>query len=310
LWAAVKARQERTRKKLRARAGAALGGLRRRRYLFSSLTRCGECGAGFITLARNRLGCFGASARGTCTNRLTIRRDEVEQRVLKALRENLLRKDLFDDFCREFTREMNRLRIEHRAGRTAAKRELQHLEVRRAKIVQSIMEGVPGREVKDELIAIGARRDELARQLEAAGQAPPLLHPSMADLYRQKVTSLATSLEHPDSRPEATETLRGLIDVIVLTPVDGALRIELKGNLAAMLGAAQSLKTDELSTQPGSVAGAGQATPRRRRGGCGREEFKSCPLTPEKTKGLTASPSALQIALVAGAGFEPATFGL
>jgi hypothetical protein len=48
----------------------------------------------------------------------------------------------------------------------------------------------------------------------------------MADLYREKVSSLAEALEHPNSRPAATETLRGLIDEIVLTPTDGTLRIE------------------------------------------------------------------------------------
>ncbi len=269
LWAAVKERQERTRKKLSQPAGAALSRLRRPRYLFSSLTRCGECGAGFITLARNRLGCFGASARGTCTNRLTIRRDEVEQRVLRALQEKLLRKDLFEEFCREFTKEMNRLRMEHRAGLASAEREVQRLEARRAKLVQSIMDGVPGSEVKDELISIAARRQELTHQLASAKQTPPLLHPNMADLYREKVTSLAKALEHPESRPEAVEILRGLIDEIVLTPVDGTLRIELKGNLAAMLGAARNAKR---SPETGDLS--------------------------------------LQIALVAGAGFEPATFGL
>ena len=64
----------------------------------------------------------------------------------------------------------------------------------------------------------------------------------MADLYRQKVTALAQALEHPETRTEASEALRGLIDAIVLTPNQGALQIELKGNLAAMLGAAQNAK--------------------------------------------------------------------
>lgn len=36
--------------------------------------------------------------------------------------------------------------------------------------------------------------------------------------------------------------LRGLIEAIVLTPQDGQLRIELRGNLAAMLAAAQKTK--------------------------------------------------------------------
>lgn len=36
--------------------------------------------------------------------------------------------------------------------------------------------------------------------------------------------------------------LRGLIEAIVLTPEKGQLRIDLKGNLAAMLAAAQQTK--------------------------------------------------------------------
>ena len=46
----------------------------------------------------------------TCTNRLTISRQEVEARVLVALRDKLMRRDLFEDFCREYVRELNRLR--------------------------------------------------------------------------------------------------------------------------------------------------------------------------------------------------------
>jgi hypothetical protein len=82
----------------------------------------------------------------------------------------------------------------------------------------------------------------------------------MADPYRQKVTALAQALEHPETGTEASEALRGLIEAIVLTPNLGALQIELKGNLAAMLEAAQSAKrspeTGDLSLQVVKVAGA------------------------------------------------------
>ena len=64
-----------------------------------------------------------------------------------------------------------------------------------------------------------------------------------------------------ETRTEATEALRGLIDAIVLTPEAGSLRIELKGNLAAMLGATDKArgrrKPDDLSLQVSMVAGAG-----------------------------------------------------
>lgn len=64
----------------------------------------------------------------------------------------------------------------------------------------------------------------------------------MADVYRRKVEELAEALQRPDDRLEASETLRGLIDSIVLSPEGGQLRIELRGNLAAMLTAAQQKK--------------------------------------------------------------------
>ena len=58
--------------------------------------------------------------------------------------------------------------------------------------------------------------------------------------------------------------LRGLID-IVLTPEKGELRIELRGNLAAMLTAAQQTKrspeTGDLLAASSMVAGGGFEPP-------------------------------------------------
>jgi hypothetical protein len=51
---------------------------------------------------------------------VTISRREVEERVLVALRDKLMRRDLFEDFCQEYLRELNRLRMELRADSRAA----------------------------------------------------------------------------------------------------------------------------------------------------------------------------------------------
>ena len=106
----------------------------------------------------------------------------------------------------------------------------------------------------------------------------------MADLYRSKVEELAAALQREDTRLEASEMLRGLIEAIVLTPEDGQppsrarddsrsgeprLRIELRGNLAAMLTVAQ-----------------------------------------KTTRSPESGDLIVPVQLVAGAGFEPATFGL
>jgi len=103
LWTDAKQRQELGRHAVRT-AGNPVGA-RRPQYLFSGLTKCGVCSAGFIMTGKHRLGCFGARDQGRCDNHLTIRRDEVEARVLKALQEKLLNQELFDEFCQEFTRE-------------------------------------------------------------------------------------------------------------------------------------------------------------------------------------------------------------
>ncbi|NPD17802.1 hypothetical protein HOY34_21800, partial [Xinfangfangia sp. D13-10-4-6] len=42
----------------------------------------------------------------TCDNDMNIRRDALEERVLNALRHNLMKPELFQEFCDEFTREM------------------------------------------------------------------------------------------------------------------------------------------------------------------------------------------------------------
>src|SRR5205814_4702871 len=128
---------------------------------------------------------------------------------------------------------------------------------------------LPASEAKEELVTNAKRREDLEAQLRVAAEPPPLLHPRMADLYCTKVEQLANALQREDSRMEASDTLRGLIDSIVLIPEKGQLRIELRGNLAAMLTVAQQTKG---SPETGDLS--------------------------------------VPIQLVAGAGFEPATFGL
>jgi hypothetical protein len=128
LWNQVKARQVEMRRVASNGEPKRFNQARRPKYLFSGLTKCAECGGGYVMYWRDRLACFGARSRGTCTNRLTISRQEVEERVLVALREKLMRRDLFEDFCEEYVRELNRLRMEHRAGLSSARSELASVE--------------------------------------------------------------------------------------------------------------------------------------------------------------------------------------
>jgi hypothetical protein len=265
LWDQVKVRQTKMRRVTSNGDPRRFNRARRPKYLFSGLTKCAECGGGYVMYWRDRLACFGARSRGTCTNRLTISRQEVEERVLVALRDKLMRRDLFEDFCREYVRELNRLRMEHRAGLSSARSELATAESEIRKLVQAIKDGVSALSIKDELLSLEARKAELQSRLNAP-EMPELLHPRMADVYREKVGSLCSALENEDGRTGAVEAIRALIETILLEPDGDQLKITLKGDLAGMLSAARDSKrspdTGDLLVQIKLVAGAGFEPPR------------------------------------------------
>jgi len=52
--------------------------------------------------------------------------------------------------------------MEHRAGLSAAERAIERIEARRKKLIEMVMEAMPLSEVKDELTANAARREEPA----------------------------------------------------------------------------------------------------------------------------------------------------
>ncbi|MGY3149066.1 hypothetical protein ACVWYQ_006065 [Bradyrhizobium sp. USDA 3397] len=56
---------------------------------------------------------------------MNIRRDALEASVLSGLRTHLMEPELCKEFCQEFTREVNRLRIERGADIEAQRRELE-----------------------------------------------------------------------------------------------------------------------------------------------------------------------------------------
>jgi site-specific DNA recombinase len=113
--------------------------------------------------------------------------------------------------------------------------------------------------IKDELLALEARKSELQTRLDAP-EMPELLHPRMADVYREKVGSLCLALENEDSRTGAADAIRALVEAIVLEPDGERLKITLKGDLAGMLSATRDSKrspnTSDLMVQIKLVAGA------------------------------------------------------
>jgi site-specific DNA recombinase len=259
VWKAVKERQQHSRSRVVTKdKGVRSERARRPRYLLSGLLKCGTCGGGFSKISRFHYGCSTARNKGTCNNRLAVRRDKLEATVLDGLKDQLMHPELVTAFVHEFHREINRQRSAQDGHRNRAARDLEKTEREIDRLIEAIKVGVSGSAVKTEMTALEDRRIELLARLEAAPPSMPRLHPNLADLYRQKVADLAEALNGEDTRLEAAECIRALIEEIRLVPEHRNLRIELYGELSALLTLAnEHPRSRETGVQITMVAGTG-----------------------------------------------------
>ncbi|MDP3379559.1 MAG: recombinase family protein, partial [Brevundimonas sp.] len=129
LWTRVKQRQGAIREDILTERAEDPGAPKierghRPRYLLSGLLTCGCCGAGYIMISDTRYGCSAARNRGTCTNRKTIARKDVETRVLNGLQSRLMHPDLIREYITTWQQEMQKERLESLAARGEQERRL------------------------------------------------------------------------------------------------------------------------------------------------------------------------------------------
>lgn len=284
LWDAAKARQ----KALDASKDS-LGAKKRPRYLLSGLLVCGECAGGFSKINLDRYGCSTTRNKGksVCTNKITIKADELESTVLAALETHLMQDELVKVFCEEYKSRLNQLRSAQKSTITKHKAEQARLDKEKANIIQAIKDGIPADLIKNELEQVSARQEELKKLIETQSKViRPLVHPIMADRYRKAVNDLKRSFMDGEAA-EAKEHVRTLIEKIVLTPKKESkeLSIDLYGDLAGIL---------KIASENGAMMK--EISPETK-----RLEKKAV------NDNFLFEPS---VQLVAGIGFEPMTFGL
>ncbi len=227
--------------------------------------------ASAIALGQGWIGCTSARDRGTCDNRRTIKRQDLEVRILRALQHELMRPELFEEFCAEYTREINRLRMEKTADIRAQEVDLAKVTRELDKLIDALMQGVPAHRVKERMIELEARRQDLQEQALRTKLPEPYLHPNMAITYRRKLSELAHAISGDSSTAKAAqEAIRALIESVIVTPAGETMTVDLVGELGGILSIASGQK--------------------------------------EKGPAPSGEPSSAK--LVAGIGFEPMTFRL
>ena len=282
LWTRVKQRQGAIREDILTERAEDPGAPKierahRPRYLLSGFLSCGCCGANYIMISATRYGCSAARNRGTCTNKKTIARKDVETRVLNGLQSRLMHPDLIREYITTWQQEMQMERQETMAAKDDQERRLAKVLRDIENIVTAIAEGMYHPSMKAKMDALEAERLRLEAKLAALPEPETVaIHPSLAETYSRKVADLAAALNDPDARAQAADLLRGLIESVTLVPdpdAPGGHQIALKGELGAIL----------------SLCGKGSA---------------------KNGKARSGATGALQVTMVAGTGFEPVTFRL
>lgn len=208
---------------------------RRARHLLTGLAFCGECGGGFAAVGRDYLACSAARGRGTCGNRRSIRRHDLETVILDGLKERLMAPDMVADFIAAFTQEVNSTRAAAEQTRQRREQELAGVTRKLDGLIEAIAEGFRAEGLQQKLAELESRRTELEDLLAGPAPAPTRLHPNLAELYRRKVFELEAALADPEFGDEALSILRPLIEKVVLRPRENGFEIELIGEIVAMV---------------------------------------------------------------------------
>ncbi len=219
----------------KGKAKRAFWNQRRAKHLFSGVAVCGVCGGLIVAVGGKSLGCSNARRKGTCTNRRTLPRAQIEAPILETVRDNLLSADLVVEFEREYRQEMNRLARERSGLEANLEQELAGVGRQLDGLITALAEGFRAPDLQARLDALGDKRAELEAKIAAKAPEVPRLHPNTAELYRRKLGELQRLLEDPELRVEAVAAIRSLVTRIVVTPTAEGCELVLEGDIARMV---------------------------------------------------------------------------
>ena len=131
LWQAAKARQGEISDRCataiaatRAAHANRLNSNHRPCYLLSGLLECGVCGGSYAKRGQDHYGCSSHVTSGSCSNSRSIRRVEIDERVMAALRDKLMEPEAAAEAMKAYVEETNRLNRERRASGATDRKEL------------------------------------------------------------------------------------------------------------------------------------------------------------------------------------------
>ena len=147
-------------------------------------------------------------------------RGDLETLIIDALRDKLMAPELVEIFITEFHAEVSRLSRENEQLHELNRRALNDVSRKLESLIEAITQGLRSSGLQERLDELELRKQSIEASIARNASSTPTLHPDLAHLYHRKIEKLQEAVAAPETRAEATEILRSLIESITLTPFD------------------------------------------------------------------------------------------
>jgi site-specific DNA recombinase len=187
-----------------------------KRYLFSGLLKCSVCGGSIALVSgrgrhgADRYGCSVHHQRGdsVCENAALVRRDELEQSLLKGLADSVLRIEVIDYAVSRMEEALTKGHEKLNAELERMRQRKLQLEAELARLVNAIAEGQPSQSF---MTAIGEREKELQAITNKLLEPGPGSLRATLDELRAFAVSRLTKIRELISHPESIDLARAVL---------------------------------------------------------------------------------------------------
>ncbi|MCW0001348.1 recombinase family protein [Pararhizobium sp. YC-54] len=335
LWQRVKSRQKEIGDLFDFGQSNRLNATQRPEYLLSRMLECAECGGPYAISGKDRYSCTNHRKRlpideldgECCSNTKTIKRQDLEERVLNCIPVAFYSLDIFDRISEKM--------VAHEVGmlkRTPSRKDALNAELATIKATQkSLMQQIHDRHTEgrprlaildDQLDELEVTREKLVQEL-ANAEAPAedfqekiaklktQFNPANVEIAIRRLLFIARNNADDYAKTRLMPIVRDLIQTVVIgkTPGHQPASLQVHGSIANIMA---SMEVLDLLEQQFIAAAQNDLMAKIASGEIDTEQKRKKLLDAyaEELRCKYPEWENLQVSVVAGAGFEPAAFRL
>ncbi|MEL7482360.1 MAG: recombinase family protein, partial [Pseudomonadota bacterium] len=255
LWNRVKNRQTQVRSSHDAKQSNPLNAMQRPRHLLSRRLECAECGGPYAIMAKDRYGCTNHKKKLGCTNSRSIKRQTLEQRVLKAFPASMFSITDLAALTETVNQRLRSANNSQGQERARLEREISRIDKKIKNTAEAIAEGGGAglATLTTMLAGFEQQKADLNEELNTiSGEVPELQLVSEADVAQTLLAALEAmatvdmSFVEPTYRDQFFTLIQSMVQKVVIAPnPEKGVDLQVHGRLATILATLEAWKEEE-----------------------------------------------------------------